>query len=125
MGILPPAFERPSHLKIPGGPKMARAALNRRAMCSNVAAKGAKPVSCLAARRATYGPYGHPLNEPFKRAENGPSQIGRPAAFYFRSFCSVVLYQWFHYQFMPILGLDLYMQSCRPTNLINHCKNFR
>ena len=28
-----------SHLKIPGGPKMARAALSRQALCSNVAAE--------------------------------------------------------------------------------------
>ena len=30
---------RPSHLKIPGGPKMARAVLSRRAMCGNIEVK--------------------------------------------------------------------------------------
>jgi len=39
ISILPTAFKRPSHLQMPGGPKIARAALSRLAMCGNVAAK--------------------------------------------------------------------------------------
>ena len=39
----------------------------------------AMPVCCLVARRATYGPYRHPLDGPFRRAKNGPSQMRRPA----------------------------------------------
>ena len=48
---------RPSHLKIPGGPKMARAAICRRAI------EG--PSAVMAAKR------------PFRRAKNGPSQMRR------------------------------------------------
>src|SRR6218665_2060978 len=36
------------------------------------------PVCCLAARWATYGPYIHPLDGPFRQAKNGPSQMRRP-----------------------------------------------
>jgi len=32
---------RPSHLQIPGGPKLARATFNRRAICGNLAEKRA------------------------------------------------------------------------------------
>jgi len=37
------------------------------------------PVCCLAARRATYGPYRLLLDGPFRPAKNGPSQMRRPA----------------------------------------------
>jgi len=33
------------------------------------------PVCCLAARRATYGPYRPTLDGPFRRTKNGPSQM--------------------------------------------------
>jgi len=35
-------------------------------------------VCCLAARRATYGPYRLLLDGKFRRAKNGPSQMRRP-----------------------------------------------
>jgi len=71
---------RPSHLKIPGGPKMARATLSRRAMCGNVAAKwgdaSPAPVWCLAARRATFGPYRPPLDRlKMARLKKRPGKI--------------------------------------------------
>ena len=77
------AVLRPSHLKIPDGPKMAHAALSRRAIDGPCAViyrlSGTTPVCCLAARRATtYGPYRPPLDGPFRRAKNGPSQMRRP-----------------------------------------------
>jgi len=48
-------------------------------MCGNVAAKRVIPVSCLAARQATYDSYSPPLEGPFRRAKNGLSQMRRPA----------------------------------------------
>jgi len=58
---------------------MARASLSRRAMCFNVAAKwGDAYICCLAARRATFGPYRPPLDGSFRRAKNDPSQMRRP-----------------------------------------------
>src|SRR6218665_2099907 len=54
-----PLIDRPSHLQIPGGPKMARAALRRRAIFRSFAImqrkSGESTVCCLADRRATYG----------------------------------------------------------------------
>ena len=45
-------------------------------MCGNVLRpSGATPVCCLAARRATYGQYKLSLDGPFRRANNGPSQM--------------------------------------------------
>src|SRR6218665_587155 len=38
----------------------------------------ATPACCLAARRATYGPYRPQLDGLFRRAKNGPSQMRRP-----------------------------------------------
>jgi len=55
------AMCRHSHLKIPGGPKMPRVALSRRAMCSNVTAM--RGVAGFAVRWATY-------TDPAKRAKN-------------------------------------------------------
>src|SRR6218665_1494613 len=37
------------------------------------------PVYCLAVRRATCGPYRPPIDGPFRRAENGPPQMRKPA----------------------------------------------
>src|SRR6218665_978658 len=58
--ILIPQLTRPSHLKLPDGPKMVLVALSRQAICGNVAAQR----SCLAARWATYGPYRSQLDGP-------------------------------------------------------------
>src|SRR6218665_984863 len=74
---------RPSHLKIPGGPKMARAALSRRAIHGPNVSKltcytAQQGDACLASRRVTYGPYRPQLEGPFRRAKNGPSQMRRP-----------------------------------------------
>ena len=62
---------------------MARAALSRQAIDVgkiNVIYRSSRatPVCCLAARRATYGPYRPQLDRPFRRAKNGPSQMRRP-----------------------------------------------
>jgi len=60
----------------------ARAALSRRTIDGPCAVmkrpSGETPVCCLAARRATYGPYRPPLDGPFRPAKNGPSQMIRP-----------------------------------------------
>src|SRR6218665_441143 len=77
---------RPSHFKITGGPKMARAALSRRTIDGPNVSKltviyrpaGPTPVCRLSFRRATYGPYRLQLDGPFRRAKNGPSQMRRP-----------------------------------------------
>src|SRR6218665_413786 len=62
--------------------KNGRAALGRRAIDGPCAVmqrpSWGTPVCCLAARRATYGPYRPPLDEPFRRAKYGPSQMRRP-----------------------------------------------
>ena len=61
---------RPSHLKTPGGPKTARAALSRRAIEGYVrlySAKQGDACCYLAARRATYGPYRTPIDGPFQK----------------------------------------------------------
>src|SRR6218665_2035655 len=76
----------PSHLKISGGPRMARAALSRRAIdgpsvgkLTSYTGRAGRPVfAVLAARRATYGPYRPQLDGPFRRAKEGPSQMRRP-----------------------------------------------
>ena len=47
------------------------------AFLCNVAAK--RDDTCLASRRATYGPYRPPLDKPFRWAKNGLSQMRRPA----------------------------------------------
>ena len=57
---------------------MARAALRRRAIRGKVVEMRPTPVCCLAASRATYGPYRPPLDGPFRRAKNGPTQMRRP-----------------------------------------------
>jgi len=60
---------RPSHLKIPGGPKMARVTLSSPAKGGPCAVmkrpSGATSVCCLAARRAIYGPHRLQLDGPF------------------------------------------------------------
>ena len=75
------AVNRP-HLQIPGGPKMARAALRRRAIDGPFAVMWQEsrvmPVCCFAARWATFGPYRPLLDGPLRRAKNGPSQMRRP-----------------------------------------------
>ena len=76
------SMARPSHLHIPDGPIMARAALRRRAIDGPLAVmyrkSGAMPVYFLEARRATYGPYAPRLDGPFRQAKSGPSQMRRP-----------------------------------------------
>src|SRR6218665_3352873 len=65
---------KPSHLQIPGGPKMARAALRRRVICCNAAEKQGN--ACL-----LFGGFaGHlwPIQTSARRAKNGPSQMRRP-----------------------------------------------
>jgi len=54
--------DRPSHLKIPGGPKMDHAALSRRAIDGNVASK--RGDSCLLAQKWLVQT---PLEGPFRR----------------------------------------------------------
>jgi len=66
-------IHRPIHqafsFEILGEPKMTRAALSRQAIDGPCAVmqwpSGATPACCLTARRATYGPYRHPLDKPF------------------------------------------------------------
>jgi len=55
--------------------KMARAALSRRAITD----RGVL-VCCLAAKRATFGPYRPLIDGPLRRAKNGPIQMRRPNA---------------------------------------------
>ena|SRR6218665_2880112 len=72
---------RPCQLKLQDSPKMARAALSRRAIdiqCGVVSRlSGAMPVCCLEAREAAYSPYRAPLDGPFRWAKNGPYQMRR------------------------------------------------
>jgi len=58
---------------------MARAALHRWAIPGKIEEMRPTPVCCLAASRATYGPYRLPLDGPFRHVKNGPSQMRRPA----------------------------------------------
>src|SRR6218665_1335967 len=73
---------RPSHLKIPRGPKMARASLRRRAIDGSFEVKLRKCGRRLFAVLRLSGPLmarrDPPLDGPFRRAKNGPSQMRKP-----------------------------------------------
>src|SRR6218665_2535576 len=75
-------------------------------MCGNVTAQRDDTCLLLADRRATYGPYRPPLDGPFRRAKNGPSQMRRPALPYF---CLTLLYPTFVYPSSSLLSFGCYL----------------